>query len=213
MRLMELPASSSDHFSLSKVRVEQSIRDARNGNHGSLGELFDAARDNLRLFAEQALYADLKQKMGDSDLLQETFLDAQNNFAQFRGTTQAELMAWLRAILANNVLRQYRRYCQTQKRDISREQSFENACMSPTEMTTSPADTPSQIVVRQEELTQVEVAIHELAQDFQHVLRLRHQQGLPFQKIALQMDRTEGAVRQLWYRAYRQLIRILDDSR
>jgi RNA polymerase sigma-70 factor (ECF subfamily) len=210
---MELPVSSSDHFSLSEVRVEQSIRDARNGNHGSLGELFDAARDNLRLFAEQALYADLKQKVGGSDLLQETFLDAQSNFTQFRGTTRPELLAWLRTILANNILHQYRRYCQTQKRDITREQSFEKACISPTELTTSPSDTPSQMMVRQEDHDRLETVICELALDLQQVLRLRHQQGLTFHHIAQQMDRTEGAVRQLWYRAYRQLIRKLDGTR
>ena len=209
---MELPASSSDQFSLSELRVEQSIRDARNGNHASLGELFDVARDYLRLIAELNLDADLRQKMGGSDLLQETFLNAQNNFSKFRGTTRLELLAWLRTILANNVLRQYRHYCQTQKRDISREQSFGNACMSPSELTTSPADTPSQLMVRKEERTQIEMAIGELAADFQRVLRLRHQQGMPFQNIALQMDRTEGAVRQLWYRAYRQLIRKLDGT-
>ncbi|MEO2048303.1 MAG: sigma-70 family RNA polymerase sigma factor [Pirellulales bacterium] len=209
---MKLPAPSLDCFSLSTQRIEHSLKDARNGNLDSLGELFDAAKGYLSLVAQQSLNDELGQKLGGSDLVQETFLAAQNNFGQFRGTTGAELLTWLRAILANNVMLHYRHYCCTQKRDITREQSFENACISPADLASPKTDTPSQIISRQEDRSQVEAAIGKLTPNSQLVLRMRHQQGLNFHEIAHRMDRTEGAVRQLWYRAFDQLIKKLDGA-
>src|SRR5262249_24826853 len=70
--------------------------------------------------AERELDADLRAKGGASDLVQETFIDAQKLFARFEGTTEAEWLAWLRQLLLYNVAGFTRRY-RTGKRNAARE--------------------------------------------------------------------------------------------
>src|SRR5580704_12939343 len=64
--------------------------------------------------------SDVQAKGAASDLVQETFLEAQRDFARFHGTTEVELLAWLRQILVNNVANFTRRY-RAQKREANRE--------------------------------------------------------------------------------------------
>ncbi len=47
----------------------------------------------------------MRAKGGASDLVQETFLEAQRNFAQFRGKSRGEFRLWLRQILLHNLRR------------------------------------------------------------------------------------------------------------
>ena len=59
-------------------------------------------------------------KGGASDLVQETFLEAQRDFPRFQGTSEAELLGWLRQMLLNNVANFTRHYRIT-KREVGRE--------------------------------------------------------------------------------------------
>ena len=42
----------------------------------------------------------LRGKVEPSDLVQEAFLEAHRDFDAFRGTTSAQLLSWLRQVLA-----------------------------------------------------------------------------------------------------------------
>src|SRR5262252_7421230 len=77
---------------------------ARAGSTEALGQLLDGCRDYLCLVAERELDPDLRAKGGISDLVQETMLDAVRDFQQFGGTTEGELLAWLRCLLRNNLV-------------------------------------------------------------------------------------------------------------
>ena len=60
------------------------------------------------------------------DMVQEAFLAASQHFAEFRGSTELELTAWLRRILASSVAHLVRRYFGTQTRDIRLERVLED---------------------------------------------------------------------------------------
>ena len=64
-----------------------------------LGRTIEAFRSYLTLVARRELAPDLAAKVGASDLVQETFLAAGRDIAQFEGNSPAELRRWLEGIL------------------------------------------------------------------------------------------------------------------
>jgi RNA polymerase sigma-70 factor (ECF subfamily) len=97
------------------------------GNKAELLFSLERFRSYLRLFAEAGLDRRLRSKLDPSDVVQQTLLQAHQRKDQFRGTSDGELAAWLRRILARNLLGCVRDY-QCCKRDVSRERSLDGAC-------------------------------------------------------------------------------------
>jgi DNA-directed RNA polymerase specialized sigma24 family protein len=90
-------------------QIEDWLRRARNGSLEALGEALDACRQYLQVVAGSELESDLRPKGGASDLVQETYRDAQRQFDNFRGETAEQFLAWQTAILrghASNFTRQ-----------------------------------------------------------------------------------------------------------
>ena len=81
----------------------------------------EAFRDYLTLVARRELGPDLAAKVGASDLVQETFLAAGRDIAQFQGAGPAELRCWLKGILQHLLANTRRRYRGTRKRRVDRE--------------------------------------------------------------------------------------------
>ena len=54
---------------------------------------------------------------------EEACLQAARNFPQFRGSTEAEITAWLRKILARRDIAMFRHYKGTMQRDMPRDQA------------------------------------------------------------------------------------------
>jgi len=76
---------------------------AREGDRSALGQLLESFRSYLCLVSDRKLGPDLKQKCGDSDVVQQTFLDAQRAVRRCEGSTPYELRDWLERILLNNL--------------------------------------------------------------------------------------------------------------
>ena len=70
---------------------------------GSLPRPLEEYRDYLRLLARLQLDIRLRGVMDPSDVVQQTLLKAHENLQGFRGKTDAELQAWLRAIMAQQL--------------------------------------------------------------------------------------------------------------
>src|SRR5436853_6951563 len=96
------------------------------GNGENQGKPLEGFRSYLRLLARLQLDPVLCSKLDPSDIGQQTLLQAHQKLDQFRGQTDAEKAAWLRAILANQLAEVVRHYSR-QQRDIALEQSFEAA--------------------------------------------------------------------------------------
>src|SRR5262249_51752356 len=99
----------------------QLLAAARGGSREALGEALEACRAYLLHVARGELPPELRAKGGASDLVQETFLDAQRALDRFRGESEEELLAWLRQVLVHKVANFRRHYQQTGKRNVSRE--------------------------------------------------------------------------------------------
>jgi RNA polymerase sigma-70 factor (ECF subfamily) len=58
-------------------------------------ELLDSYRNYLMLLSRIRTDRKLRSKVGDSDLVQETLIQANRDFDQFRGTSEAELTGFI----------------------------------------------------------------------------------------------------------------------
>jgi RNA polymerase sigma-70 factor (ECF subfamily) len=178
------------------------IAAARSGSPEALGELLAGCRSYLTFVANLELNSALRSKVSPSDAVQEAFYFAHRDFAAFVGSSEQELLGWLRQILINNVLSTRRKYCKTQARDIAREVSLDD---SQAPHVGNPAlmhvETPSQFVLAGERVQSVERVLSNLPADYEQVLRLRYWEKLSLAEIAEQMGRTPEAVQKLWLRA------------
>ncbi len=182
---------------------------ARAGSAEALGNLLQSCRNYLLLVAGQELDADLQAKGSASDLVQETFLEAQRDFARFHGTSEAELLAWLRQILVNNVANFTRRY-RTGKREVHREVVLDanDSAQDSGRAAPDPADplpTPSSEAVEREQAAALQRALDRLPDDYRQVLVLRYLEGRSFEEIAPLLNRSADAVRKLFARAMQRL--------
>src|SRR6516162_7620228 len=133
---------------------------ARAGSPEGLGQALETCRRYLLLVAQRNLDPALQAKGGASDLVQETFLEAQRDFAQFQGTTEAELLAWLRQLLLNNVGNSARRYRDTAKRAVGREVALPGEGSSAGGgAVAGPGPTPSGLAMAQEQARALQRAL------------------------------------------------------
>jgi RNA polymerase sigma-70 factor (ECF subfamily) len=153
--------------------------------------------------------------MDASDVVQQAILQAHQARAQFHGTTEAEKLAWLRAILANVLAAAARRF-ETRARDTARERSLEAElelsssrleCLLAADQTS-----PSQRAVRGEELLRLAGALARLPEDQRRVVELHYLKGLPIAEVAVQMKRTRSAVVGLLFRGLKKLRRLLRED-
>jgi RNA polymerase sigma-70 factor (ECF subfamily) len=176
---------------------------ARAGSREALGQLLESCRDYLLLIAGQELDVDLRAKGGASDLVQETFLEAQRDFIQFRGDSEAELLGWLRRLLLNNLANFSRQYRTTGKRHVEREVPLQGQSSSfdLRDNLAASVPTPAEQAMEQEQADLVDRVLERLPEDYRQVLLWRYREELAFEEIARRLGRTENAVRKLWARA------------
>jgi RNA polymerase sigma-70 factor (ECF subfamily) len=185
---------------------------ARAGSPEALGQALEACRNYLLLIADQELDQDVRAKGGASDLVQETFLEAQRDFAAFHGDSPAELRAWLRRLLLNNLANFTRGFRATAKRQIAREVPLDAGSSSVDRAGALAADAPSPSgeAMAKEQAEALDRALQRLPPDYRRVITLRHQEQRSFEDIGNLMQRSPNAARMLWLRAVERLRRELD---
>jgi RNA polymerase sigma-70 factor (ECF subfamily) len=177
---------------------------ARAGSQEALGQALEACRRYLLQIAQQELNPALQAKGGASDVVQETFLEAQRDFDHFHGDSGAELRAWLRQLLLHHLYKLARRYRTTQKRSADREVPLETS-PSANGDPVARAATPSVQAMAREQSEALCEALTRLPDDYRQVIVWRYQEHRSFEEIAERLGRTVGAARKVWARALERL--------
>jgi RNA polymerase sigma-70 factor (ECF subfamily) len=185
------------------------LRAARSKDREALGRLLELYRNYLRLLARLQLNRRLRGKADPSDAVQEAFLAAQRTFAQFRGTTEAELVDWLRHILASKLVDLARRFLGTARRDVRLERhladDLEGSSRALGDALASPESSPSDRAGRRERAVLLADALKSLPPDYSEVLILRHLEGLSLAEVAERLGRSIDSVKKLWVRGIARL--------
>lgn len=192
-----------DH--VTDCQVLEHLKQAKQGDRESLGALFEPFGAYLTLLARLQLDGRLSGKIDPADVVQETFLRAQQAFDQFRGTSERELMGWLRQILASRMAKQLRRYYGAERRNVGLERALD-ADLDRSSFVLDAAlvaagSSPSQTARRREQAVILADALAQLPPDYREVIILHHLQGLTFAETAARMQRSRGAVEKLWVRS------------
>jgi RNA polymerase sigma-70 factor, ECF subfamily len=194
---------------------EQLLGVARAGSGEALGQLLELYRGYLALLARLQIGRRLQGKVDAADLVQDTFLEAHRHFAEFRGTVEAELVCWLRQILAGLLANLVRRYYGTRRRDVRLERELadelDRSSRVLDQSLVAPHSTPSQWAACREQAVLVADALGRLPEDYREVIVLHHLEELTFPEVARRMGRTVDGVKNLWARALAQLRRKLGD--
>lgn len=191
------------------------LAQARAGDAAALGQLFELYRNYLRLIARPMIDGALKLKLDASDLVQETFLKAHRQFADFAGRDEPELMAWLRRILVRTLTdqaRYHRSRGRNVRRQVSLEALLEQAGGAAQQALADSLPSPSSMAVRRERAVLLADALEKLPPDYREVFVLRNIEHVPFNEIATRLDRSPGAARVLWTRAMQRLSLLLEEN-
>lgn len=187
------------------------VAQARAGSAEALGTLLEDLRPYLLQVANAEMPADLRAKLGGSDLVQQTFLEAKKDFQHFAGNSEAELVGWLRTMLRDNLANWNRHYRGTAKRLVAREVPLGGSALVGAELVAR-EPSPSTRALAQEQSAALEHALSRLPDDYRQVIELRSRDQLPFAEIATRMQRSPEAVRKLWARALARLQQEMPES-
>ena len=180
---------------------------AREGLPEALGELLERCRPYLLLIANKELDASLAARGGASDIVQETFLDAQRDFERFRGDDAASLLAWLKRILEFNLTDFARRH-----RRAGRRADLDLPLGQHAEGVPDPRTPADEQVAADEEVRLIEKGIAALPEEYGRVLLLRHREDHTFAEIGRLTGRSPEAARKLWFRALSRLRRQVEEQ-
>ena len=175
----------------------------------------DQYREYLTMLARVQLDPRLRDKLDPSDVVQQTLLDAHQKQEQFRGQTEAEKAAWLRQILARNLVDALRAYGRA-KRDVARERSLDAAVEQSSQRLAAwlvaEQSSPSQKFDRRERAVQLANALAALPEAQREALVLQHWHGFSLAEIGQHMGRSPAAVAGLIKRGLRQLRGLLKEA-
>lgn len=188
--------SSRSATPLNEQSEEELLNAAMKYNEAALGELYDRY--------ETKIYTYIYRRTGDEVLAEDMTAQVFMKMLQAIRDEKAwhsSFSGWLYRIAHNLVIDYYR------QRDRHGQVSLDD---NPT--LTDENDNPVENVAAQMEAEQVRFAMRQLTDEQAEVLSLRFLEGYTIQEVAVMMDKSEGAIKALQYRAVATLRQLLEYS-
>lgn len=171
-------------------------------------------REYLGLLARVQVEPRLQAKIDLSGVIQQTLLEAYQEWVRIQHWSEAQKAAWLRKVLAHNLTDEMRKFA-TQARAVAREKSLEaaldqsSAHLGSWLATDEPS--PSQNADRNEQALRLAQALAQLPEAQRDALVLQHWHGWSLAEIGRHLNRTPAAVAGLLHRGLDQLRKHLQD--
>lgn len=155
----------------------------------------------LAFIARHQVDPNLQAKMGPSDIVQQSMLQAIENIEKFRGQTVDEFRGWLRQILINEA-RQMKRNYHTDKRNANLERRLgDSQTNHPHPNLADSLPTPGTNAAAEEQSRAITSALESLPKQDRLIIQWHNWEGLTFEEIAQRLDITVSSASSKWYRA------------
>jgi len=179
------------------AEFEQLLAEARAGSKEALGKILNAFRVVLLRKARDLVPADVRGWDSASDLVQDTFLQAQRDFHQFQGHRPADLHRWLVGILRHNFGDLIRAIRRRKKRQIDREVRLDDERVAARlrQILIDPAPSPTVQAIEHEETLLLQQALEQLPEHYRLVLYMRFGKQLSYEQIGSRLGITREAAR------------------
>jgi RNA polymerase sigma-70 factor (ECF subfamily) len=175
---------------------------------------FEKYRSYLLLLARMQLDQRWHARVDPSDLVQQTLLDAHAKWHQL-GTENAELAAWLRKALANNLadaLRNLRRAKRNIAREVSLDAALDASSARLANWIAAKQSTPSNQAVKNETLLRLADALTALPEFQREAVILHHLQGHSLSDTAATLARSDTATAGLIHRGLKKLRELMQEQ-
>jgi RNA polymerase sigma-70 factor (ECF subfamily) len=179
--------------SLSELDERKLIARSQSGDAASFTELVNRNEKKIYTLA----YHLVNNREDAEDVLQETFLRAYNNLAQFRG--EASFSTWLHRITTNLVISRFR------KKKLATESLDEPLVINHEEIKQREiadwSDIPDRVLLKKELNTAIDTAIAALPLEYRTVITLRDIEGLSNEEVGIILGLSVAAVKSRVHRA------------
>ena len=168
-------------------QTKQILAGALDGDAEARGALLERMRPRLLLWVTTRLGDALRQKVEPDDVVQEILVAVHKGLDSFKGDSDRAFMGWMFKV-AENRIRDLADHFSAQKRQLPPPLAFSQT-------------SPSAIAVRNEMAEIIRKSLTKLSDDHRRVIQLRRFEERSVAEIAEAMERSENAVRVLYFRA------------
>jgi RNA polymerase sigma-70 factor (ECF subfamily) len=191
------------------------IRQASAGDARALNELFTRHDDRLKRMVKLRLDSRVQRRVDPADVVQEAYLEASANLADYLQEPKLPFFLWLRLLTMQKLALAHRQHLGVQARDARREIALYRGAYPQASSAALAAQlmgrftTPSQAAVRAEMKLRIQEALNNMDELDREVLSLRHFEQLSNSETALVLGLTETAACNRYVRALERLRSVL----
>jgi RNA polymerase sigma-70 factor (ECF subfamily) len=185
------------------------------GDHDAWQALVAQHHDRLRRMVALRLDPRLQGRIDPSDVLQESYLEAVRQLADYLRNPLLPFFLWLRQLAGNRLYKLHRHHLGAQRRDAGREVSLYRSALPEASSAALAARLlgrecrPSQAAVRAELKIRLQEALNRMDPLDREVLSLRHFEQLTTPEVARELGISEAAAGKRYLRALVRLKEIL----
>jgi RNA polymerase sigma-70 factor (subfamily 1) len=176
---------------------------------------FEEFRPALQFLARSQLGVKLRRVLDDSDIVQQTLLEAHAAHGAIRGKSREAKFAWLRRVLTNTIVDHVRKHTR-RKRNVEREVELEaqvrRSALRAEQWLTDRSSSPVERAERNEQLQSLATALLSLPDSQREAIELYYLQGCTVPEMERLMDRTGASIAGLIQRGVAKLRRVMNVS-
>ncbi len=181
-------------------------------------KMFEVHHARLLRMIEVRLQPELRARVEANDVLQEAFIEAYRQLRTGVSAPKGSSFVWLRLIVGQQLVAVYRRYCQTQKRNVAREFSISEKRVQPDATATSlflvgNYTSPSVAAQRVELAEKVKACLEQLSEPDSEVLCMRHFEQLSNRETAEELNVSPNTASVMYMRALKKFKVILKKAK